>query len=138
MKTILIADDNKDNLYLLQSMLASSGYTVVMATNGAEALEKARKSPPDLIISDILMPVMDGFSLCNAWEKDPALKDIPFVFYTGTYTDPKDEQFALSLGADRFIVKPKEPELFLKIVADLFTEPRKEKRGKRRRLKMPE
>jgi len=138
MKTILIADDNQDNLYLLQSMLASSGHTVVMATNGAEALEKARKSPPDLIISDILMPVMDGFSLCNAWEQDPILKDIPFVFYTGTYTDPKDEQFALSLGADRFIVKPKEPAVLLKIIADLLAGPRKEKGKKRRRLKMPE
>lgn len=138
MKTILIADDNQDNLYLLQSMLASSGHTVVMAINGAEALEKARESPPDLIISDILMPVMDGFSLCNAWEKDPVLKKIPFVFYTGTYTDPKDEQFALSLGADRFIVKPKEPEVFLKIIADLLAEPREEKGEKRRSLKMPE
>ncbi|MCG2721472.1 MAG: response regulator [Thermodesulfovibrionales bacterium] len=138
MKTILIADDNQDNLYLLQSMLASSGHTVIMATNGAEALEKARKSLPDLIISDILMPVMDGFSLCNAWEKDPILQDIPFVFYTGTYTDPKDEQFALSLGADRFIVKPKEPEVFLKIIADLLAGPRREKGEKRHRLKMPE
>lgn len=138
MKTILIADDSQDNLYLLQSMLASSGHTVVMATNGAEALEKARKYPPDLIISDILMPVMDGFSLCAAWKKDAVLKDIPFVFYTGTYTDPKDEQFALSLGADRFIVKPKEPEVLLEIIADLLDESREEKGGKRRSLKMPD
>jgi putative nucleotidyltransferase with HDIG domain len=75
-----------------------------------------------VIISDILMPVMDGFSLCQEWKKDDGLKDIPFVFYTATYTDPKDEEFALSLGAARFIVKPVETEEFIAILRQLLKE----------------
>jgi len=71
-----------------------------------------------MIISDILMPVMDGFALCRACKQDERLKDIPFIFYTATYTDPKDEEFALSLGAERFIVKPVEPDKFLALLRE--------------------
>src|SRR5262245_42100037 len=108
MKKILIVDDQERDLYLLKTLLGAHGYQVVEAVNGAEALRFATANPPDVIISDILMPVMDGFSLCREWKKDEELRDIPFVFYTATYTDPKDEEFALSLGAARFIVKPVE------------------------------
>ena len=59
-----------------------------------------------MIITDILMPVMDGFTLCREWKKDNRLKRIPLVFYTATYTDPKDREFAMNLGAESFIVKP--------------------------------
>jgi len=116
MSTLLIVDDNQQNLYLLQVLLSANGFQVELASNGAEALELARCMPPDMIISDILMPVMDGFALCRAWKEDEGLKNIPFVFYTATYTDHRDEDFALSLGADRFIVKPSEPDMFMAIV----------------------
>ena len=120
MKTLLIVDDNQQNLYMLQVLLSANGFQVELAANGAEALGKARRTPPDMIISDILMPVMDGFSLCRAWKEDERLKNIPFVFYTATYTDPKDEEFALSLGADRFIIKPVEPDRFLALLSETW------------------
>ncbi len=119
---ILVVDDNETNLYQLQILLGGNGYQVITAANGAEALEKARQNPPDLIITDILMPVMDGFALCREWMKDERLKGIPFVFYTATYTDVRDREFALSLGAAQFITKPQDPEDFIrtirKIIAD--------------------
>jgi CheY-like chemotaxis protein/K+-sensing histidine kinase KdpD len=118
----LIVDDNDQNRYLLEALLRGHGHQVTGATNGAEALAAARRERPDLVISDILMPVMDGFSLCRAWKQDAQLKSVPFVFYTATYTDPKDEQLALSLGADRFIIKPVEPEVFIEAVEEVLAE----------------
>ena len=101
--TILIVDDNEVNIYQLQFLLTSQNYTVVSATNGAEALELAQKNPPELIISDILMPVMDGFTLCREWMKDTRLRDIPFMFYTATYTDERDQDFAIKLRCREFL-----------------------------------
>jgi len=118
---ILIADDKQENLYLLESLLKGNGYKVTSASNGKEALESALKNPPDLIIADILMPVMDGFTLCKKWKTHDTLKQIPFVFYTATYTDAKDEEFALHLGADRFIRKPQDPDAFMEIIRDLLS-----------------
>lgn len=120
MVRILVVDDNEQNLYLLQVLLRGHGYQVISAGDGAEALEKARRGPPDLIITDILMPVMDGYALCREWKKDHQLQDIPFIFYTATYTDPKDEEFALSLGAERFIVKPQEPDMFVEMMREVL------------------
>jgi PAS domain S-box-containing protein len=117
---ILIVDDKAGNRYLMERFLQTTGYETVSAVNGSEALELAMKNPPDMIVSDILMPVMDGFTLCREWKKDKTLQKIPFVFYTATYTDPKDEEFALSLGADCFIVKPKRMNDFLKIIKETF------------------
>jgi CheY-like chemotaxis protein len=122
MTRILIADDNPQNLYLLESILKGHHYEVVSSKNGAEALDAAVNNLPDLIIADILMPVMDGFELCRRWKADERLKQIPFMFYTATYTDPKDEQFALSLGADRFVTKPQKPDVLGQIVAEILAE----------------
>jgi two-component system cell cycle sensor histidine kinase/response regulator CckA len=119
---VLIVDDNAQNLYMLQALLEGNGYQVEMAANGVEALEKARHDPPALIVSDILMPVMDGFTLCRKWQQDEWLKEIPFIFYTATYTDPRDEAFALSLGAERFVVKPTEPDVFVGILQQVISE----------------
>ena len=120
MATILLVDDNEQNRYMLEVLLKAQGYEVMLANNGAEALALAIKHPPDLIITDILMPVMDGFSLCRKWKADDRLKAIPFIFYTATYTYPEDERFALSLGAERLIIKPQQPEVLAQIVRELL------------------
>jgi two-component system cell cycle sensor histidine kinase/response regulator CckA len=117
---ILIVDDNKENLYFLETMLKGNGYQVISATNGAEALEKLSTDGFDMIISDILMPVMDGFQLCRECKRDDKLKDILFIFYTATYVDEKDEELALMLGADKFIRKPMEPDEFMSIIRGII------------------
>ncbi len=123
MNKLLIVDDNVQNLYMLEVLLKTNGYQVELASNGAEALELARENPPEMIISDVLMPIMDGFSLCRTWKADERLKLIPFVFYTATYTDPKDEAFALSLGAEKFLIKPIAPDDFLAAIQEVFQSP---------------
>jgi len=122
---ILIVDDKKENLYLLETLLKGSGYEVVSAKDGVEALNKLKEESIDMIVSDILMPRMDGFQLCRECKKDKSLKDIPFLFYTATYTEKKDEEFALSLGAEKFIIKPLEPQVFLKILEEVIEEHKK-------------
>ena len=117
----LIVDDQEQNLYLLRALLGGYGYDVEEARHGAEALAKARQHRPDIVISDLLMPVMDGFTLLRQWKADASLKDIPFVVYTATYTAPEDETLALDLGADAFIVKPAEPEPFVARIGALLS-----------------
>ncbi len=120
-RNILIVDDRKNNLILLEDLLTESGYNVVSAINGKEALEKLHKENKyDLIISDVLMPVMDGFMLCKIVKRDEELRNIPFVFFTASFTEGKDEELALKLGAEKFIRKPFEPDDFLKTVHDLL------------------
>ncbi len=122
MKSVLIVDDREQELYLLRVLLEGHGYTVVLASNGEDALKVGRMSQLDIIISDIMMPVMDGFRLCREWMEDERLQKIPFVFYSATYTDTKDEEFAMSLGAVRFIAKPAEPDEFMKVIQSVVRE----------------
>ena len=117
---ILLVDDLDPNLKLLEMLLGSQGYGTVRAMNGQEALVKARQDRPDLIISDILMPVMDGYALCRAWGEDPELRRVPFLFYTATYLSEEDEAFALALGATAFMRKPMEPVPFLAQVQEVL------------------
>ena len=117
---ILIAEDTEDSRIMLEMALAAQGYKVLSSSNGAEALEllKAEPTLPDLIVSDILMPEMDGFELCRIVKSDPKLKHIPFIFYTATYTDRRDEELGMALGATKFVVKPMEPGKFMQIIKD--------------------
>ncbi|MFO7599905.1 MAG: response regulator, partial [Candidatus Desulfacyla sp.] len=77
---ILIVEDQPESRYMLEQLLASRGHRVMSAENGEEALRLAREDPPDVIISDIMMPVMNGFKLCCEVKKDPALSHLPFIF----------------------------------------------------------
>jgi PAS domain S-box-containing protein len=114
MDHLLIVEDHEENRNLLKLLLEVNGYRVTAAGNGLEALAMARRDPPDTIVSDVLMPKMDGFALCRAWMQDTALRLIPFIFYSATYVHPEDEQFAMALGAVRYLIKPMEAAVFLK------------------------
>jgi PAS domain S-box-containing protein len=130
---VLIVDDDGNNRYLLQSLLQGHGFEVISAENGEDGLAKTRLHHPDLIVSDILMPVMDGYTFCRRLKSDDALKRIPFVFFTASYNTPKDEEFAMSLGAERFVFKPQEPEALIKILEEVL----KQSRFAPRRAKKP-
>jgi two-component system cell cycle sensor histidine kinase/response regulator CckA len=124
MTTALIVDDHSEGLYLLRCILEAEGFQVCEANNGQEALQQAIGRTLDIVISDILMPVMDGFNLCRSWRADPRLYSIPFVFYTATYVDQRDKDFALSLGADLFLVKPTDPTIFMAQVREVLVKHR--------------
>src|SRR6185369_927273 len=106
MKT-LVVDDNAADRKILRYLLERRGCEVIEATNGAEGLAAARSHKPALIISDALMPKMDGFQFLRKVKIDPVLRTIPFIFYSTVYTGSRDEKLAMSLGADAFVVKPK-------------------------------
>lgn len=120
MKRVLIVDDHAANLYLLRALLQGHGFEVDEALDGGQALERARLNPPDLVISDLLMPVMDGYTLLRHWKADDRLRAIPFVVYTATYTDPGDEALALEMGADTFLVKPTEPQTLMLHIGEVL------------------
>ena len=99
---ILLVDDNTDHLYLLENMLKQLGFQYASAKNGKEALDKLKKDDFQMIISDILMPIMYGYKLCQIVKNEEEFKDIIFIFYTATYTSEKDENLAYAMGADKF------------------------------------
>ncbi|GEM_PF-1577035 len=122
MMKILIVDDNEDSRIILRKTLESDGYAVMEAPNGAEALKAVEISPPDMIISDILMPEMDGFRFCYEIKQMDSVRNIPFIFYTSTYVEAKDEKLAMRLGASRYIIKPLDTAEFLRTVNEVFQE----------------
>lgn len=116
---ILVAEDDENSRHLLEVVLTSAGYEIASFENGAKALDYLQTNPVDLIISDILMPEMDGYDLCRGVRQNQYLQNIPFIFYTATYTSAQDERFAMSLGASKFLVKPMMMEDLLPIITSL-------------------
>ncbi|MDA8402862.1 MAG: response regulator [Desulfobacteraceae bacterium] len=114
---ILIVDDDRTNRLLMETLLTNSGHAIAQAENGETALEMLKQEKFDLIISDILMPVMDGYRLCRECKKDENLKNIPVIFCSGTYTSEKDETLAARFGAAAFISKPFQNQDLLAVIA---------------------
>ena len=117
---ILVVEDVANILELLEVTLRFKGYQVVTAANGQEALELIEKEAPRLVITDILMPRLDGFSMVQRLRCDPQTRQIPIIFLSATYVTPEDKAFALSLGATRFLEKPVDTEEFLLTVAEVL------------------
>ena len=103
---LLIVDDDPINLRLLRAQLEAEGHTVFDACDGVAALAVLQQQPLDAVISDILMPTMDGYRLCHEVRKQERFKQLPFIIYTATYTSAGDEKLALDLGADKYLRKP--------------------------------
>src|ERR1700737_1582330 len=104
---LLIADDSPANLKLLRAGLESEGHQVVAAANGVEAVAILERESVDAVITDILMPSMDGFRLCSEIRNSTrSYRDIPVVLYTATYDSPSDRVLAETVGADGYILKP--------------------------------
>src|SRR5256885_621737 len=116
MATILIVDDRPTNRQFLLTLLGYGGHRLLEAANGAEALERVRAERPDLVITDILMPTMDGYEFVAHLRADPDLAPMPVIFYTATYSEPQAKALADSCGVRIVLPKPCDPERILAAV----------------------
>ena len=115
---ILVVDDDDDGQTSLAIILKAEHHQVAVARDGQEALNLLQQEAFDAVISDLLMPRIDGFELCRQMKLDPVLKMIPIIFYTATYVERWDEQLAMDLGASGFLIKPTDPEQLFQTLAE--------------------
>jgi len=119
---VLIAEDSKIQAEMLRSLLIDSGYRVSVARDGAQALELVQLERPDLLVSDVTMPVMDGFELCRNIRKDPHLCSLPVILLTAM-TGVKDIIHGLNAGADNYVTKPFDNGVLLARVQSALRKP---------------
>src|SRR5512138_3718412 len=124
MGVILIAFERESEQNAIEQLLVGRNHQVQKAGNGLIALDAARREQPDAIVSDIVLPRMDGFALCRKWKQDEKLQHIPFIFYTRRHDDPKYERFALELGAERFLARSVAPESLVAALDELLANAR--------------
>jgi two-component system, OmpR family, alkaline phosphatase synthesis response regulator PhoP len=115
MPRILAVDDEPNIVRLIEVNLTRHGYTVDTANNGVQALEKIRANRPDLIVSDVMMPEMDGFELLSTIKRDPALENLPIIMLTAK-TQDKNVMEGYTRGADMYLTKPFNPAELLAFV----------------------
>src|SRR5882672_2847022 len=120
MATILIVDDRPTNRQFLLTLLGYGSHRLLEAANGAEALERVRAERPDLVITDILMPTMDGYEFVRHLRADPDLAPMPVIFYTATYSEPQAKALAETCGVRIVLPKPCEPERILAAVNEVL------------------
>ncbi|SKA09330.1 His Kinase A (phospho-acceptor) domain-containing protein [Trichlorobacter thiogenes] len=122
MAKILIVEDELMSRSMLELILQQAGHAVVCTVDGADALVAARQQCPDLIITDVMMPVMDGFELCRQCKADQTLQQVPIILYSSDYTEQQEQKLGLELGAYRYLVKPSPPPLLLAAINDALAE----------------
>lgn len=118
-RKVLIADDEPDILEILKYNLSNEGYDVITAKDGDEALEKARRTNPDLVILDVMMPKKTGVEVCQLLRAQPAFKETLIIFLTAV-NDEGTQIKGLETGADDYISKPISPKVFMSRVNALF------------------
>lgn len=111
-KRILVVEDQEDNRTILRDLLTSAGFTVLEARDGGEGLAMALADPPDLVLMDIQMPVMDGYETTRRLEAEPRLRAVPVIAVT-SYALSGDETKARAAGCDGYIAKPFSPRALL-------------------------
>src|SRR5580704_9590420 len=116
MATILVVDDLSANREVLVLLLGHQGHRLIEAADGREGLAAVKREHPDLVITDVLMPVMDGYELVRQLRLDPSTSGIPVVFYTAHYGEREARALALSSGVSYVLTKPAEAEDVLNIV----------------------
>lgn len=119
-KVILIADDEPKNMKLIRDLLQVSGYSVIEATDGSEAVELARNMKPDLVLMDIHMPMMNGLQATRLLKTDPQTQDIPVLALTAS-VGSVDQDKVFEAGCDAFIPKPIEIKSFLITISTYLT-----------------
>jgi len=112
MKTILVIEDQGQNQYLMKYLLESRGYRAILAGDGREGIEAARRKQPDLILLDIQLPTISGYEVARIIREDPALAGISIVAVT-SYAMPGDREDALAAGCTGYIEKPIDPDTFV-------------------------
>jgi PAS domain S-box-containing protein len=122
-KTILVAEDDPSSREYLVYLLEQSGYKVRSAEDGVEALDKVGLGIPDLIVSDILMPRMDGIQLLQKLRSQPSTANIPVIFYSGSYGGSAAQQLVDATGAAQHVTKPADPQVILKAIQDALEQP---------------
>lgn len=118
-KTILIADDSPTELRIFHKALAPLGHTILTAVDGEEAERMVRRSPPDLLVLDVVMPGKNGFALCRDLKRDPSTAAIPIIIVTSKDQEA-DQIWGLRQGADVYLVKPFSPQDLLEAAARLL------------------
>jgi two-component system cell cycle response regulator DivK len=115
-RTILLIEDKEQNRYLVTYLLERAGYRVVAAPDGPRGLEMARQTPPDMILLDIQLPLMDGYAVARALRQMDALRAVPIVAVT-SYAMVGDREMALAAGCNGYLEKPIDPETFVAEIA---------------------
>jgi two-component system, OmpR family, alkaline phosphatase synthesis response regulator PhoP len=118
-KKILVTEDSPTILSILEDALKSEGYNIITATDGQEALAKAQKENPDLIILDVMLPKMDGHKVCGLLKKDSRYSKIPIIMFTAKMED-SDREISKELGADAYLTKPFDPEVLFSKISELL------------------
>jgi PAS domain S-box-containing protein len=122
-RRVLVVDDEALNLKLASLRLRDSGFEVDLARSGEEALEKARRWRPDAILSDVLMPGMDGFLFCHAVRTDPALARVPVILLSSAYVDEADQELAREMGANALLLRTSDLHEAMTAVGDALRQP---------------
>ena len=123
---VLIVEDSPTQAELFRNTIEDHGYQVSVAYNGQEALDSIKKQKPNIVISDVLMPGMDGYQLCKHIKEDENLKDIIVILLT-VLSDPTDVFKGLECGADDFIIKPSKEQLFINRIEHILEMKSREK-----------
>lgn len=115
--TLLLVDDKQENLFALEQLLEDSGYTLLQAISGEQALKLVLKHPVDLILLDVQMPDMDGFQVAKLLKDTQKTKDIPIIFLTAISKESQYRDTGYELGATSYLTKPIDPELLKQKIA---------------------